>query len=70
MTQRELVIVSREFYLDKTHFFSLFLNTLPHHQKCICGNLFNANETHMKLTSRLALESFHIILFITFEALI
>jgi hypothetical protein len=54
-TQRELVIVPREFHLDETHFFSLFLNTLSCHQKYLCGNLFNANETNVKLPLRLAL---------------
>jgi hypothetical protein len=51
-THRELVIVPREFHLDETHFISLFLNTPPRHQKCQRGNLFNANETHMKLPLR------------------
>ena len=32
-THRELVIVPREFYIDETHFFSLFLNTQPCHKK-------------------------------------
>ena len=32
-----------------SHFFYLFLNTLPCDPKCLCGNLFNANETHVKL---------------------
>jgi len=41
--------VPREFYLDETHFFSLFLNTLPCHPKCLCGSLFNVNKTQMKL---------------------
>jgi hypothetical protein len=45
--------VPREFHLDETHFISLFLNTTPCHQKCQRGNLFNANETHMKLSLRL-----------------
>jgi hypothetical protein len=43
----------REFHLDKTHFFSLFLNTLSCHQKYLCDNLFNANKVHMKLPQRL-----------------
>ena len=43
MTHKELVIMSREFY-----FTSLFLNTLSCHRKCLCDNLFDANETHMK----------------------
>jgi hypothetical protein len=47
--------MAREFNLDETYFFSLFLNTLSYHPKCLCGNLFNANETHMKLPLRLAL---------------
>ena len=48
MTHKELVIVSREFHLDESHFFSLFLNAMSCHQKCLCDNLFDANETHMK----------------------
>ena len=39
----------REFHLDKTHIFSLFLNTLSCHPKCLCNNLFNVNKTQMKL---------------------
>ena len=50
-------IVPREFHLDETHFFYLFLNTLPCHQNSLCGNLFNANKTHMKLPLRLTLDS-------------
>ena len=54
MTHRELVIMPREFYPHKTHFISLFLNKLS----CLCGNLINANETHIKLPLRLVLEVF------------
>ena len=57
ITHIELVIVSREFHLDETYFFSLFLNTLSCHQKYLCGNLFNANKTDMKLPLTLALTS-------------
>jgi hypothetical protein len=53
MTHKELVIVPREFHLDETHFFSLFLNTLSCHQK-YRDNLFNANKTRVKLLLRLA----------------
>jgi hypothetical protein len=52
MTNKELVIVLREFHLDETYFFSLFLNTRPYHSKCLCDNLFNVNETQMKLPSQ------------------
>jgi hypothetical protein len=45
----ELVIVLREFRLDETYFFSLFLNILSCHPKYLCGNLFNINKTHVKL---------------------
>jgi hypothetical protein len=36
------------------NFFSHFLNTLSCHLKCLYGNLFNANETYIKLPLRLA----------------
>jgi hypothetical protein len=45
--------VPKEFH----HLFSLFLNILSCHQKCLYGNLFNANETYMKLSLRLTLVS-------------
>jgi len=45
--------VLREFDPHKTHFFSLFLKTLPHHQMCLCDSLLNANETHTKTTIRI-----------------
>jgi hypothetical protein len=35
----------RKFYLDKTYFFFLFLNTLLYHPKYVSDNLFNANTT-------------------------
>jgi len=47
--------VPREFHLDKTHFFSFFLNTMSCYLKCLYGNLFNVNETQMKLPLRLTL---------------
>jgi len=47
--------VPREFHLDETHFFSLFLNTQSCHRKSQCGNIFNANKTHIKLPLKLAL---------------
>jgi hypothetical protein len=50
-THRELVTMPREF------FSSLLLNTLLCYQKCLCGNLFNTNKTHLKLPLRLALET-------------
>jgi hypothetical protein len=37
MTHRELVSVPREFHAHETHFLSLFLKTLPHYQKRLCG---------------------------------
>jgi hypothetical protein len=57
MTHSKLVIVSTEFHLDETCFFSLFLiNTLSCHKKYLCDNLFNVNKTHIKLPLRLAKE--------------
>jgi hypothetical protein len=53
MTHKELVIVPREFYLNETHFFSFFLNTLSYYQK-YRDNLFNTNKTPVKLLLRLA----------------
>jgi hypothetical protein len=45
MTHRELIIVSKEF-----HHSSLFLNILSCHKKCLYSNLFNTDETLMKVT--------------------
>jgi hypothetical protein len=53
MTLRDLVIVPREFYPNETHFFSLLLKMLPHHQNRLRGSLLNANKTLMKLPLRL-----------------
>ena len=52
MTHKELVIVPREFHSHDTHFFSIFLNALSYHKKCLCDNLFNADETLMKFLLR------------------
>jgi hypothetical protein len=38
-------IVEKGFHPHETHFTSLFINTLPHHQKYLHGSLFNAHET-------------------------
>jgi len=54
-TYRDLVTVLREFHLNETHLFSLLLNTLSCHKKYLCNNLFNINETHLKLTLKLTL---------------
>lgn len=45
MTRREVVVVPNEFHLDEGHFLTLFLNMLSYHQICLCGNLFDTNET-------------------------
>ena len=47
ITRGQLVI--REFKLT-----SLFLKTLSYHQKHLRGSLLNADETHMKLSLKLA----------------
>jgi hypothetical protein len=39
----------------KPIFFSLFLNTQSYHQKYLYDNLFNMNETYIKLAVRLTL---------------
>jgi len=51
-TRIELVIMPIEFHLDEIYF-PLFLNTSSCHQKYLWDNLFNVNETHMKLPLRL-----------------
>ena len=45
MTHCELVTVRGEFHPHKTHFISLFLNMVSHHQKCLRSSLLNADET-------------------------
>lgn len=52
MAHIESVIVPR----GEIHFLSLFLKLLPCHQKHLCGSLLTANNTHMKLLPRLALD--------------
>lgn len=47
-----MVIVPREFYLCETHFFSLLLKTLSHHQNRLYSSLLNTNETLAKTNLR------------------
>jgi hypothetical protein len=39
-----------EFHPHETHFISLFINTLSHHQKYLHDSLFNVHVTPLRLT--------------------
>ena len=54
----ELVTVSGEFRLHETHLFSLFLNMVPHHQKCLRDSLLNVDETSTE-TGLMELNNWH-----------
>jgi hypothetical protein len=44
MNHCELVTMLEEFYQHKTYFFSLFLNMVPYHQKCLHSRLLNQKK--------------------------
>jgi hypothetical protein len=52
MTHKELIIAPRVFHHHETHFFSLFVKTLPSDQIYLRGMLLNASKTIMKLSLR------------------